>query len=313
MTPAARALWERAQKRAQGMQPEIAAAVLRAFAILRDSLTEAQLTRLIESGDIDRLFREALSNDVMDRAVLPLRQRIRQGLEKNVLYFARDLPKAGKVDGVLTVAFDWLNPRVVDAVRGLETKVVTTLQADVRETVRAYVENGLRDGVNPRTVARSLRSVIGLAPNQETAVRNFEAALRSGTRKALTYQLRDRRFDGTVKKGALSEAQITTQVAAYRKRMVAFNANTNARTAALDAMKLGQRLSWQDAIDKGIVEADRLMKEWITVLDGRERPEHNAQNGDTVPFNEPFSNGEITPGESTYNCRCVARVFQARA
>lgn len=313
MSPAERAFWLRAQRRALGMQPEIAAAILTAFAIIRDSLTEAQLARIVDSGELDRLVREVFTDDVMARAFIPLRQRMRSGVETHVKYFARDLPKAGKIDGILSISFDYLNPRVLDAIRALDTKMIQTLSADIRETVRAFVENGIRDGVAPRSVAKQIRMVIGLAPNQELAVRNFEKALRGDGRNPLGYQLRDKRFDGTIKRGALTQSQIETQVAAYRRKMISFNANTNARTAALDAMKLGQRLAWQDAIDHGIVDGDRLMKTWIGVMDDRERPEHVAMEKETVPFAEPFSNGEMICGESTYNCRCIPRYFQRSA
>lgn len=297
------------------MQPEIAAAILRAFAILRDGLSEAQLARLIASGELDQLLRDFLSDDVMARAFIPLRQRIRFGVERQLKYFAADLPKAGKVDGVLAIAFDYLNPRVLDAIRALDTKVIQTLADDVREAVRAYVENGIRDGANPHAVARQIRHIIGLAPNQERAVRNYERALRGTNPNAKPgdYKLRDRRYDTT--KGPLTEAQIETRVAAYRRKMVDFNASTNARTAALDAMKLGQRLSWEDAIEKGIVDRDRLFKQWIGVMDDRERPEHREMEKITVHFDEAFPepSGEMIPGESTYNCRCIPRYFVARS
>ena len=185
----------------------------------------------------------------------------------------------------------------------------------MRETFRAHIENGLRDGVNPRTVARELRTVIGLAPNQEEAVRNFRRALEGaeGARSPLAYKLRDKRFDGTIGKGNLTTAQIEKMAEAYRRKMVAFNAETNARTATLDSLKLGQRLSWEDAVDKGIVDRNALVKTWAGTLDERERPEHVAMEGETVRFDEPFSNGEMTPGDSTYNCRCIARFYEKRA
>lgn len=312
-SPRDRALWEKAQRRAASLQPEIAASILKAFAIIRLSLTDSQIARIIESGDLDRLVRDLLAEDMLDRAFSPLRQRLRYGVERNVRLHAADLPKGGKIGGVIATDFDFLTPRVISAVRGLESKVITTLKADTRETVRAYVENGLRDGKAPRAVARQLRTVIGLAPNQEKAVSNYEKALRGQGRNPLDYALRDKRFDRAIKKGPLTEAQIEKQVAAYRKRMVAFNANTNARTAALDSMKLGQKLTWDDAIAKGIVERGRLMKTWVGVLDTRIRDEHRALHGETVRFDEAYSNGENVPGESTYNCRCISRVFQASA
>lgn len=308
MTPAERNFWMRAQRRVAGLSPEVAAAILRAFAIIRDSLTDAELERIVRSGNVDQLFRTALTEAVLDRAFIPLRQRLRAGVETNFKYFARDLPKGGMVDGQIAVAFDVLNPRVVQAIRDLDTRVIDRLRTDVRDVVRAHVENGLRGGVNPRETARSLRTVIGLAPNQEEAVRNYRRALEGGdgARSPFAYQLRDRRFDATVKAGKLTPEKIDRMVGAYRKRFIAWNAETNARTASLDAMKAGQRLSWESAVDRGIVDRGRLTKRWVGVKDERERPEHLAMEGETVPFDARFSNGEMVPGDSTWNCRCIA-------
>jgi hypothetical protein len=312
MTPAERAFWQRANRRAATQQPEIQQAMLRAFQIIRESLSDAELERIVASGAIDQLFVRVLTEAVLDRAFIPLRQRIRQATERQVKFAAADLPGRGKVNGQISVSFDVLNPKVIEAVRALDTKVVQTLKSDVVDVVRAHVENGLRDGVNPRVVARELGQVIGLAPNQEAAVRNFRKLLEDGDPDALVRKLRDRRFDSTVRRGALGPEQIEKMTDAYRRRMIAFNAETNARTASLDSMRAGQRLSWQSAIDSGIVDGSRLVKRWSGVLDARERPEHVAMEGETVPFDQPFSNGEMTPGESTYNCRCIALMREQR-
>jgi hypothetical protein len=94
--------------------------------------------------------------------------------------------------------------------------------------------------------------------------------------------------------------------------MVAFNAETNTRTLSLEAQKVGSALTWQDAIDRGVVDPSRLMKRWSGVMDSRERPEHVAMEGEVVRFDEPYSNGEDIPGISTWNCRCVSIMFQGR-
>jgi hypothetical protein len=91
--------------------------------------------------------------------------------------------------------------------------------------------------------------------------------------------------------------------------MVAFNAETHSRTIALDSHKMGQRLSWVDAVERGIADRAKLRRRWVTVGDSRVRPEHVKMNGETVGFDEPFSNGQVTPGESEWNCRCIVRVF----
>jgi uncharacterized protein with gpF-like domain len=255
---------------------------------------------------VERILSETLPDDVIEQAFRDVRLEMRNGLSRSVQYFARDIPGPG------TVAFDILNPRVLDAVRTLETRVMTNLSSNVRETVRQAIERGLVEGTAPKTVARELRSVIGLAPNQEEAVNNFRRSLEGSNGSPLRYKLRDKRFDRSIAKGGLSPEQIQKQTAAYRKRMLAFNAETHSRTAALDAQKLGQRLSWEDAIERGIVDASAIVQTWTGVDDGRERPEHVAMNGETVPFGEPFSNGDMVPGEHDYNCRCIALVSVRR-
>jgi hypothetical protein len=55
-------------------------------------------------------------------------------------------------------------------------------------------------------------------------------------------------------------------------------------------------------------------KTWSTVIDGRERPTHNAANGQTVASDAPFTVGgahgmypgdPILPPSESINCRCA--------
>jgi hypothetical protein len=98
--------------------------------------------------------------------------------------------------------------------------------------------------------------------------------------------------------------------------MIAFNAETNARTAALDSQKLAQRLSVEDAITKGILDRDRMQKTWVGVLDDRERETHVQMEGVTVGFDEDYvlPDGQVQqiPGDTEYNCRCISRYTQSR-
>lgn len=319
MTPAELLFWQRANRRAAELAPDFASSILRAFQILRETLSPTELARIVRLGDIDQLFRDVLTNPALDRAFAPFREKLRQATERQFKYFTRDLPKAGKVDGVVGVSFDVLNPKIIEAIRQLDTKMIQTLQDDVRETVRQRLEAGLVAGESPAAIARDLRAVIGLSPTQEDAVRSFRRKLEAGDRSVLKRSLRDKRFDKTLERAlggdgeGLPVSRIEAMTDAYRRKMIAFNANTNARTAALDSMKLGQRLTWADAVDNGIVDRDRLMKRWVGVMDDRERDEHVEMEGEEVQFDEPFSNGELVPGESTYNCRCIAVYFVGAA
>ena len=305
--------WRRVHARASALVPESTRDFLRAFDVLRANLTGRQIEEWIATGAVDRVIAYALTDADFATAFSGYRARIQLVTRDAAAYFGKDIP--GVPAKTVGVAFDYLNPRVVDAVRQLDSKMMQTLATDTRQTVRDIIQKGLESGAGPRQTARALRDVLALSPKQLAAVENYRDALVAGDKgKALGYELRDKRFDGITKRGALTPAQVDKMEAAYRARMVAFNAETNARTATLDAFKLGQELSWQDAKDKGLLgERDVLVKQWKGVMDAREREEHIAMEGETVLMDERYSNGDMIPGESTYNCRCLSIVYARMA
>ncbi len=42
------------------------------------------------------------------------------------------------------------------------------------------------------------------------------------------------------------------------------------------------------------------------------RDEHVPMNGETVPYDQPYSNGQMIPGEGDYNCGCLSRYHLQR-
>jgi hypothetical protein len=313
VTPAARAFWLLAQRRVAGLQPDVAAALFRAFSIIRDALTDAQIQAAIDAGGIDVLFSRALNQSVLDQAFIPVRQRLRQTVERGFKYAVPDLPKGGKINGVLGVSFDYLNPNVITAVRNLETSTLETLSTDTRAVVKQAAEVALQEGAGPKVLGRRIREAVGLAPAHEQYVRNYEAELRAGKSGALARELRDKRFDRTVAKAldgdGLSDAQIEKMTDAYRNRWKAHNANTIARTTTLQSYKAGQELTWKQARENGAVPSNaRLMKTWVQIDRPTKRESHIPLNGETVPIDQPYSNGEMVPGETAFNCACVSRI-----
>jgi hypothetical protein len=195
-------------------------------------------------------------------------------------------------------------------VRSLETRVITTLREEQRDVIRAHIENGLRDGAGPRAIAKGIRPIVGLAKNQAQAVANFRLALEEGRiGDALGYKLRDKRLKVSKE---MSPAQIDKAVEAYRKRFIAHHAETISRTATLDALKKGQQLAQEEAVRNGILDPSRLKKKWIGVMDERERESHRQMEGESVPYNVPYSNGQQVPGETEWNCRCLSRFYESR-
>lgn len=311
MSPTERAFFLRVHRKVGGLTPGMMAVVLSAYRALAANLPESEMAHLIAIGAIDTLILAVLSDRVLDLTFRRVQQQMRRTMETSLHYVANDLPKGGKINGQIAVMFDHLSPNVLTAIRELEDKILPTMKSDVRETVRQAIQAGLEAGKNPRTLARGLRDVIGLSPAQELAVRNYRAELEAGKVGAATSRaLHDARFKVT---DSLSAEKIDRMVNTYRRNMEGFHAETISRTATLDAFKQAQSLAWQQAIDARIVDGGRLQKTWITVGDNRVRDEHVAMQGETVPFDARYSNGEDTPGESTYNCRCLSRVSVARA
>jgi hypothetical protein len=314
MTPQEKKFWQTVHNRSGTLSAELLRAFFLTFAALRDAMGEDALARAIALGGAERVYEQVLQEAVRMAAYQVIRDRLRAGIIDGVKYYGRTVP-VPPVFGTLRIGFDVLSPTMIEAVRTLETRVITRLETDTRATFVQVVERGIRDGVSPKATARLVRSTLGLAPNQETAIANFEKALRGTNPNAspTDYALRDRRFDKLLAKGELSEAQIDKMVSVYRKRMIAHSAEVQTRTAALDAQRLAQRLSWEDAISKGIIDRDRLMKQRVGVADERERPEHVAINDQVRHFDAPYSNGEVVSGDLSWQCRCLDRYFVQRA
>lgn len=306
MTPNDLRLWQALLRRVGDLSPDLTAALLQAFQNLRDSFSDSEFATLLKTGSAETIVSAIFDQATTDAALAPMQDELRDGIISAVRAFQREVPKTA---GGLAIRFDYLNPRVVDAIRGLETRVITSLSDDMRAVAKAVVEKDLTAGLGSKAIAADLRNVIGLGPSQLEQVDNFRDALQGlNGRSIADYTLRDKRFSLPT-----TPAQLDKQVTAYRNARIAQNANTIARTAALDAMKLSQYMAWQDAIAQGFVDASQVTKRWSGVLDDRERPAHVAMEGETVGINERFSNGQMIPGDTDYNCRCIAVYGRMRA
>ena len=313
MTPAEHRLRNRINRQIAMLEPNLVRLVLQAFDALRVLLDEVALERLLRESGLGLSAGGTLTDAMLTEAFAKLRVGVQETLRTGAGLAARHI--AGVEPGAI---FDVLNPNVLVAARLLDTRVMQTLTQATRETFRQELVAGLTDGVGPRTLARRVRSTIGMAPNQAQAVRNFRRMLTEGDLTVLSRKLRDRRFDATLRRAlgadgtGLSGAQIERMTAAYQRRMIAFNAEVNARTATIDALRAGQRLSWEQAADMGIVDRSRLMKRRVAVGDSRVRPGHAAISGQVRHIDEPYSNGEMIAGDRSFNCRCLDAHFQAR-
>ena len=82
-----------------------------------------------------------------------------------------------------------------------------------------------------------------------------------------------------------------------------------ARTAVTSAQNGGRLASYEKAEQMGI----KVRKVWVATKDGDTRRSHQRMDGETVDWDEDFSNGLRFPGDPSgkpkevYNCRCTVR------
>jgi len=99
----------------------------------------------------------------------------------------------------------------------------------------------------------------------------------------------------------LSTAQIGRNLRQFYTDRSAFKAMRVARTETSHAAGFGQR---EAARQSGVVKT----KSWISSRDDRVRDEHVLMDTDEnhdIPFDKPYSDGSMYPGELAINCRCV--------
>lgn len=85
-----------------------------------------------------------------------------------------------------------------------------------------------------------------------------------------------------------------------------------ARTAVTGAQNGGRMDSYKAASDMGV----KVRKRWVATKDDRTRKSHRRLDGETVDWDEPFSNGLMYPGDPSgpgaevYQCRCTVRTVE---
>lgn len=221
----------------------------------------------------------------------------------------------------LHLGFDAVNQRAVNQMQAASLRLIVGFTDDQRDALRVALTTGVREGLNPREVARTARSMIGLTGRQAEAVSNYRSLLTLNSSEALARELRDRRFDTTVRSAintgnVLAKDQIDRMVDRYAARYVAYRAETIARTEALRSVHEGAYEMLQQVVDAGKADDEDLIRSWVTAHDDRVRDSHAEMDGQEVSgLDEPFISGlgnELmypgdpdAPAEDVIQCRCV--------
>lgn len=219
---------------------------------------------------------------------------------------------------VVGISFDPSDEVAANIMRTQRLQFVQQITDKQRASIRQALTRQFSEGAGPRKTAAAFRDAIGLTANQEQAVTNFRALLESGSKEALNRDLRDRRFDRSIRNAKdkpLTEEQIDRMVDRYRERYRQYRAETIARTESTRVVGAASKEAARQIEEENNIKLDRT---WNTTQDGRQRDIHDVMNGQKRGVDDLFIDGDgnllrfpgdpEAPEETTINCRCVLTV-----
>lgn len=313
-----------------------------AFRDISDTVILKQLTEAIEIGDYETVWRLL---GVMPGSLRPLTLAIEQSFEEGARWIAQNYPKIVQTnDGKGVFRFNILNPRAQEWLSYKSGTLITNITEDARQSVRNTMEGGMIAGRNPRAVALDIvgrydratggrvGGTIGLTPQQQGWVANVRQRLlyahvngvgRDGAERYLTMALRDKRFDGVVRRAMedgkpLTVEQIDRLVTRYADRTLKYRGDMIARTEAMESLSAARYESTKQVVESGAAREKDVKRKWDATADTRTRHSHVEMEGQTVGLNEPYVSPVTgarlmyphdrslgAPAEELIACRCT--------
>jgi hypothetical protein len=325
---------------ADSMAPDVRDAFLNAIQTIRHTASEQDLADALEAGDMERVMevlglghtpghgghQEAIAERILRAITLgEVEEELHHTVEA-AGHAALEHTLAPEViqhpiTGQMRMRFDMVNPHTVQAVNTQGFNLIREINDGTRNGIRAIVAHAMEFGGHPYEQARQIKSLIGLTERQAAAVTNFRRLLEAGDSDALTRELRDHRFDATLRSAfresrQLTQDQINTMVQRYADRALTMRAETIARTETINAARLGTQAAWRQAGEKGLLQHNRIRQGWMVTPDDRlcdycsQVPDMNP---DGVPLGQPFQTpfGPVDGPTLHPNCRCVVYLISS--
>ena len=183
----------------------------------------------------------------------------------------------------LEASFNMRNPRAVQWSVDHTGELIKQVDTTTRAGVQQVITNALNYGGHPKETARQIRQMIGLTENQVKGILKYQDKLDQSGR---------------------SKARVDAMVDSQIRRKVRERALTIARTETIAASCAGQQLHWEDQLDKGFLNKQDLMKEWIVTPDDKLCPICSAMAGQKVEIDGEFDFGNKAPPRHP-RCRCA--------
>lgn len=283
--------------------PRIRAAFLAAIADVVDNVILLDVIKAIQNGDVEGAFR-ALG--FSDAAMRPLVAVIEQAYERGGVLTGATFPKyLNTTSGRAVFRFDVRNSRAEAYLREKSSTLITKISTDTMTNVRTALTEGMKAGINPRTVALDIvgrvdkttgkrtGGLVGLTAQQEGWVRSARTRLEDLDDAYFGMGLRDKRFDSTVAKAIregkpLPAATVEKLTIAYKTKALKYRGDMIGRTEALQSLNASEYEATLQAHDLGAMKAEAVQREWDDTGDKRTRHTHRLMNGQRVGLHEAF-------------------------
>lgn len=323
-----RAAAEKLERLARRLERDLAASFREAVEVYRKSPAWKPISEAVNRGDISRAI-DLLNRQGFDAHAEAFSRGLQRALEAagdlgtaTVREAVEGMPGAGG-ETIVPVQFNLRDPRTAEMLRDYQAYLIREVTEEQRRAAEASLLDGMERGDSPIATARKIRRNIGLHPMQQRWAESFEAKLRSDPLRALDNELRDRRFDPSIRRAArgdapLSEREIARMVQRYRERALKYRSEVIGRTESVRMTRMGFREAWRQNVEGGPLEGMEVRRYWSTSDDEKVRSSHRAAedlNSDGVGVDEPFRMGSgarlMYPGDpngpaaETINCRCV--------
>ena len=293
-------------------------ALIKAWNELRTQESRAAIVRALNEGGIEGVLR--LFETIEPKLAAHLSPVIDQALGTGAALPVQMLPAAGILNPDITISL--YNANTVGFLEQYKLNLIQQIGSNTRDAIRNSLMQDALDGINPVSTARNFRNTIGLTAKQEQAVRNYRSYLEQLDKSALERKLRDKRFDRTIERAILEEnplskEQIEKMTNRYRERYIKYRSETIARTEALRATSIGNRMALDQMISNADVDVENIRRFWHTSGDERVRSNHRIipeLNSKGIRLDEyydtplgPLKYPRDPNGNSanTIQCRCV--------
>ncbi len=250
-------LEDRIHRAADRLQPEIRAVFLAAVEELRQSIPIGELTDLLEQGKLLEAVNTISTIRLTEEQLQPMREALHSILASSA---TPTLAEFG-------MSFDAVNDSAVRWAERNAALLVSRVSEETMQGIRQAIVAAQTEGIPPRSQARMIEQMVGLTERDALAVSRFR--------------------EGMIATG-LRPAQIEDRAERMARRLLRRRATNIARTETIRASNMGVQLSWQAAIDQGLLPP-RTLKIWIATGDDRTCPICSVLHGKVVGVSEPFS------------------------